>query len=290
MKSRKQAVIALLLAIVLTSSSGLLIKLSTWDALALNGARSLIAAAVIWIYLKKPNFTWSKAQMGGAIVYALMLITFVLATRWTTAANAIFLQFTAPLWVALFSIWLLNERPRRNDWVTMAVVGVGMLLFFGGELSQTSFRGNLLAILSGVCLALFLIALRMQKDGSPAETIVLGNLLAGLIGLPFIILGDQPLNVREAGIILFMGVLQLGLPFIVLSLVIKQLNAVETILIQTLEPVLNPIWVFIIINERPTPSALIGAAIVATAVTVNALNDARQSIPPKSPLKNPEFL
>ncbi len=277
MSNRKRSVIFLILAIFLFSSSGLLIKLSSWNSLALNGARSLIAAAVILIYLRRPNFTWSRAQVGGAIAYTLMVITFVQATRWTTAANAIFLQFTAPLWVALFGIWLLGERPKRIDWVTMIAIGIGMLLFFGGELSSTGTWGNLLAIFSGMCTALLIISLRKQKDGSPTETALLGNLITAAIGLPFLIFGEQLVNVREISIILFLGIFQLGLPFIILTLALKQLQAIEVILIQTLEPILNPIWVFLFIGERPSPSALVGAAIVTTAVTLRAIAASRRS-------------
>ncbi len=277
--SRSQAIVALLLSILFVSTNGLFIKLSTWDALALNGARSLIAAAVIWIYLRRPHFTWSRAQVGGAIMYALMVIAFVLAVRWTTAANAIFLQYTAPLWVALFSIRLLGERPRRSDWITLIFVGLGMLLFFGGDLTRSGYLGNLLAILSGVCMALMLIALRAQKEGSPTETILLGNLISGFIGLPFILFGDQPFNAREISIILFLGIFQLGLPFIVITLAIKQLSALEAILIQTLEPVLVPIWVYLFLGERPAPAALLGAAIITTAVTINAILTARRPHP-----------
>jgi drug/metabolite transporter (DMT)-like permease len=255
----------------------LLIKLSSWNTLALNGARSLIAAVVMMIYLRRPNFTWSRAQVGGAIAYTLMVITFVQATRWTTAANAIFLQFTAPLWVALFGIWLLDERPRRIDWAAMIAIGTGMLLFFGNELSSTGIRGNLLAIFSGMCTALLIISLRKQKDGSPTETALLGNLITAAIGLPFIIFGDPPVNVREISIILFLSIFQLGIPFIVLTLAVKQLRAIEVILIQTLEPILNPIWVFLFIDERPSPSALVGAAIVTTAVTLHAITTSRRT-------------
>jgi drug/metabolite transporter (DMT)-like permease len=277
MNTRSRSIIALVIAIFFLSTSGLLIKLSSWDALALNGARSLIAAAVIWIYLRHPHFTWSRAQVGGAIAYAVMVVTFVQATRWTTAANAVFLQFTAPLWVALFGIWLLGERPRRSDWVTMVAIGLGMLLFFGDELSTTGTWGNLLAIFSGMCMALMFIALRRQKDGSPVETVLLGNLIAGVIGLPFILFGDQPFTTREISIILFLGIFQLGLPFIVVTLAAKQLRAIEQILIQSLEPILNPIWVFLIIDERPAPSALIGAAIVTTAVIFHAIATSRRT-------------
>ena len=277
MTSRTRAVLALLLSVLLFSTSGLLIKLSSWDALALNGARSLIAAAVIWLYLRHPHFTWSRVQVGGAILYALTIITFVQATKWTTAANAIFLQFSAPLWVALFGIRLLGERPKRSDWATMIAVAFGMLLFFGGDLTRTGYWGNLLAIFSGMCMALMLITLRLQKEGSPTETILLGNLIAAAIGLPFILLGDQPLNPREISIILFLGIFQQGLPFIIVTLVIKQLRAIEMILIQTLEPILNPIWVYLFIDERPSPSALLGAVIVTTAITINAIATARRT-------------
>jgi drug/metabolite transporter (DMT)-like permease len=277
MSSRNRAVSALLISVLFFSTSGLLIKLSSWDALALTGARSLIAAVVIWVYLRHPNFTWSRVQVGGAILYTLTVITFVQATRWTTAANAIFLQFTAPLWVALFGSWLLGERPGRGDWLTMAAVTFGMLLFFGGDLTRTGYLGNLLAIFSGICMALMLISLRMQKEGSPTETILLGNLIAAGVGLPAVLFGGQAYNIQEISILLFLGVFQLGLPFIVVTLAIKQLRAIETILIQTLEPILNPIWVYLFIGERPSQYALLGAVIVTSAVTINALLTARHA-------------
>ena len=275
MSPRTRAVFGLVFSVFLGSTSGVLIKLSNWDAMALNGARSLIAAAVVWAYLRHPNFTWSRAQVGGAVFFALQTITFVQATKWTTAANAVFLQFASPIWVALFGIWLLDERPSRREWATIAAVGLGMLLFFSGELTQTGMWGNLLAIFSGVCTALALIAMRAQKDDSPTESILLGNLIAGIVGLPFIFFNDQPVNPREIGIILYFGIFQLGLTYIIVSLAIKQLSAVETILIQTLAPILLSLWVFLIIGEKPSLPAMAGAAIITTAVTINAISSAR---------------
>lgn len=283
MTPRTRAILALLLSVVLGSASGVLIKLSNWDALALNGARSLIAAVVVWAYVRHPTFTWSRAQVGGAIFFALAITAFVQATKWTTAANAVFLQFTAPVWVALFSIWLLGERPSRSDWIALIAIACGMLLFFSDELTRSGYWGNLLAIFSGVCMALFLIALRAQKDGSPTETVLLGNILAGVIGLPFIFLGDQPVNAREIGIIIYLGVFQLGLAFLIVSLVIKQLSAIETILIQALAPILLSTWVYLIIGEKPSPSALAGAAIVTTAVTLNTIASVRRTEQAKLP-------
>jgi drug/metabolite transporter (DMT)-like permease len=265
----------------LFSTSGVLIKISDWNALALNGARSLIAAGVIWAWLRKPNFTWSRAQVGGAIAYALMIITFVQATKWTTAANAIFLQFTAPLWVALFGMWLLGERPKRIDWLTMGGIAVGMLLFFGDDLSSTGYWGNVIAIFSGMCMALMIIALRKQKDGSATETVLLGSIIAFLIGVPFMF--SETLNVQEAAIILYLGAIQIAIPFTILTLVIRYLQALETILIQSLEPILNPIWVFLLLGESPGMSALIGAAIVTLAVLLRAIAAARQGKPVPQP-------
>lgn len=274
--SRSSAVMAVLLAVTMGSTAGLFIKLSSWDALALNGARCLVAAVVVWLYLRRPQFTWSRAQIGGAVFYALMLITFAQANRWTTAANAAFLQYTAPLWVALFSIWLLGEWPQRRDWLTMLAIGAGMALFFGGGLSQDGLRGNLLAIFSGMCVALFFIALRKQKDGSPTETVLLGNLLAALIGLPFLLFGNQAINAAEIGIMLFLGIFQIGFSFILVTLAIKYLNAIESILLDSLAPVLNPVWTFIFIQEVPAPSAILGAAIIVAAVITRAIASARQ--------------
>lgn len=276
MNTRLKSITALLIAILLSSTSGLLIKMSGWDAMALNGARSIIAFGLIWIYLRRPNFTWSRAQVGGAVFYALMIITFVQATKWTTAANAVFLQFSAPIWVALFSIWLLGERPSRSDWLTIIAVACGMLLFFGGELTRTGYWGNLVAIFSGICMALMLIALRMQKDGSPTETVLLGNGIAALIGLPFILWGDQPVNAREISIILFLGIFQLGIPFLIITLVIKHLSAIQTVLIESLAPVLLALWVYLFLGEKPGPAAMAGAAIVTTAVLARTINAARK--------------
>jgi drug/metabolite transporter (DMT)-like permease len=280
----------MLLAILFGSTSGLFIKLSNWDALALNGARSLIAAAVVWAFLRHPNFTWSRAQLGGAFFYALMLITFVQANRWTTAANAAVLQYTAPLWVALFSVPLLGERPQRSDWLTMIAIAVGMILFFGGELSPTGLRGNLIAIFSGMCVALFFIALRQQKDGSPTETVLLGNLLAAAVGLPFVFIADQPVDLREISIIIFLGIFQLGLTFILITLAIKHLSAIESILIESLAPVLNPVWALIFINEIPAPTAIAGAAVIITAITIRAITAARHGEPGEHDLTQQEHL
>lgn len=272
--TRPRAILMLACAATLFSTSGLFVKIISISPLALVSSRSIIAAIVIALWLRRPHFTWSVAQVGGAVALAATQILFVVATRQTTAANAIFLQYTAPVYVALFGVWFLGERNKSYDWLTMAAIAIGFFLFFNDELSPAGWWGNVYAIFSGLTLAWLLLFMRKQKDGSTAETVLLGNILAALVGLPFLF-SASPTPGDWAGIV-FLGVLQLGIPFIMMSVAIKWLTAVEAVLIQTLEPIFNPIWVFLVIGETPSFLALIGGLIVLAAVTGRAVIVAKE--------------
>ncbi len=263
----RRAVLFLIFATLIWSTSGLFIKLSTWHPLGLNAARSLLAAIVVWLGVGRPKIVLTRQLIIGASAFALTTITFTVANRLTTAANAIFLQYTAPVWVAIFGIWLLKEFPSRREWVMMALIFLGMGLFFQADLSSSGFLGNLISVLSGICLAMMLISLRAQRESGAAETLIVGNLIAFLVG--FIWIPNNEVTLREGGIIFYLGVIQLGLPFLLLTQAIKTLTAVETVMIQSLEPILNPIWVAIIISEFPTPIAIVGGLLVLTAVLLN---------------------
>jgi drug/metabolite transporter (DMT)-like permease len=149
------------------------------------------------------------------VALALTQILFVFATRQTTAANAIFLQYTAPIYVAIFGAWFLGERAKSYDWLTMEAIGVGFFLFFSDKLSPEGWWGNVYAVFSGLTLAWLLLFMRKQKDGSTAETVLLGNLIAALVGLPSL-LNASP-TVADWGGIIFLGIFQLGIPFIMMS-------------------------------------------------------------------------
>ncbi len=177
-------VLLIILAAILWSSSGLLVKVITWSPLAILGARSLIASGVFLLYLRRWPRRITRWQMAGAAGYLGAQFFFITATKLTTAANAIFLQYTAPVYVSVLAYWLLGERPHRADWLTMAVIFVGLGLFFGDQLSLTGALGNGAAILSGVAMALMTVSLRAQKSGTPAETILIGNLLGTVLALP----------------------------------------------------------------------------------------------------------
>ena len=155
----------------------------------------------------------------------------------------------------------------------MLIIFIGMLLFFGDKLSTSGFYGNILAVLSGVTSALMIVSLRAQKDGVPAESILVANLFTAILGIPFII--KESWTVTNWLILLYLGTIQMGLSFILFSNAIKHVPALEANLISTLEPVLNPVWVFLFIGEEPGRFALIGGIIVLAGVAWNAISGAR---------------
>lgn len=274
--THRNALLLQLLVAILFSTSGFLIKIITIPPLALVGIRSLIAAAVIALCMGRPHFTFSFAQIGGALALAGAQAFFVVATRQTSAANAIFTQYTAPVYVAFFGIWFLHEKVTRADWLTMAVVVLGLGLFLGDSLTVQGTWGLLNGLLAGISFAWFILFMRKQKDTSSAETVFLGNVLAALLGLPFAWqVHPSPL---EWGGLFFLGIFQLGIPFFLMSITTKYLTAVETILLQALEPILNPIWVVLIVGEAPSIWALLGGVLVIGAVTVRALMGVRTPI------------
>ena len=271
MEKRTRAIIYLVITALLWSLGGILIKSVKWNPVAIAGARSAISSLVILAYIRKPKFTWSSDQILTAIFYAGTVILFVSANKLTTAANAIFLQYGAPVYVAILGSIILKEKTTISDWITIAVVIFGMFLFFLDKLQPGNLFGNIIAILSGVAFALYIIFMRKQKDESPIESTLLGNILTAIIGLPFM-LNSSPTGSSWIGIIL-LGTVQLGLSYILYSIAIKEVTALEAILIPIIEPILNPIWVFLAMGEAPGKWAFIGGIIILTSITL------RYSIP-----------
>ena len=271
MEKRTRAIIYLVITAVLWSLGGILIKSVKWNPVAIAGARSAISSLVILAYIRKPKFTWSSDQILAAIFYAGTVILFVSANKLTTAANAILLQYGAPVYVAILGSIILKEKTTISDWITIAVVIFGMFLFFLDELQPGNLFGNIVAILSGVAFALYIIFMRKQKDESPIESTLLGNILTAIIGLPFM-LNSSPTGSSWIGIVL-LGTVQLGLSYILYSIAIKEVTALEAILIPIIEPILNPIWVFLAMGEAPGRWAFIGGVIILASVTL------RYSIP-----------
>jgi len=255
---------------LLWSAGGLLLKSVDWHPLAVGGGRGLIAAAFLMLALRRWRIRFTPVMLGAALAYAGTTLLFASATKLTTAANAILLQYTAPVYIALLGSWFLGERATRIDWITIGVVLGGMALFFFDQLSAAGFLGNMLAIASGVAFAAMTLLLRKQKDASPADSLILGNLLAGGIGLWFMCTSPLP-GLTGWAALLALGIFQLGLSYLLYASAIKRITALEAVLIPVIEPILNPIWVMLALGERPGPNALLGGAIVLGAVTVRAV-------------------
>ena len=263
---RHQAIGFLIVTAILWSSAGLLIKMISWNPIAIAGMRSEIATLVLLVFLRRPHLTWSSAQIGGAVAFTATVILFVLANKLTTAANAILLQYTSPIFVALLGAWFLGERATRLDWTTIFVVIGGMTLFFLDDLTTGGLWGNVCAIASGVTFACFVLFMRKQKNDSPLESVFLGNILTALIGLPFMFQA-MPSPSSWVGLVLS-GVLQLGLSHVLYATAIKHVTALEAILISVVEPILNPVWVLLVMGEAPGPWALLGGFVVLVSVTI----------------------
>jgi drug/metabolite transporter (DMT)-like permease len=267
--SQQKAVLILVITAILWSTSGFLIKLVDWNPLAIAGSRSAIAGIFLLLITKRPHWRWNAAQIGGGIAYAAMVILFVTANKLTTAANVILIQYTAPIYIALFSSWFLGEKTKSSDWIIIAIVIFGLLLFFIDDLSTTGLLGNICALLSGISLAWLFLFMRKQKDESTIESVILGNFIAAFVGLPFMF---QTLPNSEAFLVLpVLGIFQLGIPYFLFSIAIKQVTALEAILIPIIEPILNPIWVVILVGEIPGFWAILGGIIVISAVTFRGM-------------------
>jgi drug/metabolite transporter (DMT)-like permease len=280
--SQGTAILALVACALLWSTGGLLIKAVTWNPMAIAGVRSVIGGLVILVWLRKPRFTWSFAQIMGAVSYAGCMILFVIANKLTTAANAIMLQYTAPLYAAVLGWIFLKEKATVVDWVTIIVVLGGMVLFFMDKLTLGGMQGNLLAVASGVFFAVAMVSFRAQKDGSSIESILLSHALTVVVCLPFVFgglptFGGFPgLSPRAAlalgiGGLACLGVFQIGISSILLSYGVKHVSALQTLLTAVLEPIFNPVWVFLVLGERPGRWALVGAVVILVAVTLRSV-------------------
>lgn len=286
MSSRSTARLQLLGAALLFSTGGAAIKAAEFDAWQIASFRSGIAALALWLMTPAARRDWSRQASLVGVAYAGCLVLFVLANRLTTAANTIFLQSTAPLYLLILAPWLLKEPVRRQDLGFMLMVGVGLAFFFiGVEQPEATApdprRGNLLALGSGFCWALAVGGLRWlaaEGRGSPAAAVVSGNLTAFLLALPMALpLGSHSLT--DWAIILYLGVFQIALAYVFVTNAIQFIPALEASVILLLEPVLNPLWAWLVQRETPGAWALLGGAIILGATTYKSWSESRVTAP-----------
>lgn len=253
------------------STAGLLIKLVDWNPFAIATGRSIVAALFLLIVLKKPKFTFSPAQILAGVASSATMFLFIYANKATTAANAILLQYGSPIYTAFLGMMLLHEKPRLEHWLAFTAVAGGMALFFMGDLGGGSLAGNIAAVAAGVTFALYFVLLRMQKDGSPLESNLLAHLLTASIGFIVSLFMEPPVfTAGAAAAIVALGVFQIGLAAVLVSWSLKHITAVQGSIIAGLEPTFNPLWVFLVLGEKPGPNSLLGGAVIIAAVVISS--------------------
>jgi drug/metabolite transporter (DMT)-like permease len=275
--NKSAGILAMAATAFLWSIAGLFIKAIDWHPFAIAGMRSLIASVVILIYLKRPKLHLSYPQMAAAIAHAVTMLLFVAANKTTTAANAIILQYLAPVLTVFIGAILLKERARVEHFVALPVVAAGMVFMFFDELNGGKLFGNVLASMSAITFSFYFVFMRMQKDGSPLESILLSHwLAAGICVIISIFLPMPQVTLKSLAAVAVLGVVQIGLSAILFSMAIKRVSAIQANLIAVIEPVFNPVWVFLAIGEAPGTHALVGGGIIVLAVTITSIINARR--------------
>ena len=267
-KTQWGSVLCVFLASVCFSTGGLFIKLIPWQALAINGARNLVGAAVIGVYLliTRHRLVFSRQVFIGAVSMVGVTTLFAVANKLTTAANAIVLQFTAPVFVILLMAVLYREKPRRADVLTCAAVLLGVCLFFVDGIQAGNLPGNAVAILSGVCYA----GVFMMNTGDQADAIsscFLGQLAAGLLQTP-LCLRETDFSAPVLLAVLALGAVQVGGAYILFSRGIQNTPPVTASLITGMEPIMNPLWVALFYGERVSALAAVGSVIVVGSIVL----------------------
>ena len=272
-------VLLLLAAAILWSLGGVLIKSIDLPPAAIARARSLIATVVITLAMPGVLRKVSWKTVPGAIAYSATVFLFVVATKLTTAANAIFLQYTAPIYIAIISPWFLGERTKWHDWVLVLLALSGVGLFFLDQLSLQGFSGVIAALASGFAFAWLTVLMRRQKAGSPEAVVLLGNVVTFLVALPwmFPILGIEQNGPR----LLVLGIVQLTIPYLLYSLAIRHVRALDASIISIIEPILNPIWVMLVTNEHPAFWSIVGGSIVLATSFTRSFLASRNAVAPE---------
>lgn len=273
----------ILAAVVLWSTGGLFIKLTTVSAFEVNAGRCLLAALTIGLLTFRQGLRLNRFTILTALLYAGTLSSFAIATKKTTAANAIFLQYTAPIYILLLAPFVLKEKFKFADLITVAFCLAGMSLFFldaapNAVLSAASqFEGNIYALVSGVFFGVYFVLLRHPRslNQNPAVSVFYGNLFAVAMMLPFIWANPSVWTSNDFLAVSFLGVFQIGLAYYLFTLGIsKGVRSLDASIIGFIEPLFNPIWVVIFIGEKPTNWALVGGAAIIATVAAHTIYNA----------------
>ena len=269
MEAKKKSVLLMLVTAFLWSLAGVFIKVIRWEPIPIVCIRCLAAAVTMWVFTRKKKVIWSLPLVGAAVSYAAFNYCYVVSTVLTTSANAVMMEYAAPVYVALLSGILLKEKVHKADWICLAAVLSGMLLFLTDQLGEGSILGYVISIGNGISFACFNIFLRMMKEGHKEHSVFLGGFLGFFVGIPFTVGHKLPDSTSMIVLLAAGAVMSIGyLLFIKAS---QNLTTIQSVMLPVIDPVLNPIWVWLAVREVPSAVSLCGASIVLAAVTVRSL-------------------
>ncbi len=270
MMTRNRAILEMLLCAALWSIAGIFIKLIPWNSIVIAGLRSLIAGLVMFVYMRARGigFTADRRSLAGGAALCLTLTCFVAANKLTTAANSIVLQFTAPMFIVVFSALFLKKRFSRADVLAVVLTMAGISLFFFDQLTPGHLAGNCVAIFAGMAFACYYMSLEGASESQRMSAILIAHGLTFLVGLPFTFVYPPELSAAPVACILVLGVVQLGIPYVLLGRASGACPPLACSLLGAVEPLLNPVWVFIFDGEAPGLWALIGGGVVVATITV----------------------
>ena len=288
----------ILTAALFWSTGGFFIKSVSLDAFGISLWRSSFAVVTLYLFYRN-NFKAGRKQFASewyslrtlttAMIYAALLVLFVMATKLTTSANAIFLQFTAPIYVLFFEPIISKTKIKLADSIAVIITIAAMGLFFVGKFETTSIIGNSFALLSGVCFAAYTLLLKHENTSEATrwQSVIVGHLIIVVIMLFLTVAGTaqaEPKDITEIGMLMFLGVLQIGVPYALFTKGIHHVRALDALLLCMLEPVLNPVWVYFGVHETPSEWAIVGGVIILAVVIVRTfLEGRRYSIPLPKP-------
>lgn len=270
MMTRNRAILEMLLCAALWSIAGIFIKLIPWNSIVIAGLRSLIAGLVMFVYMRARGigFTADRRSLAGGAALCLTLTCFVAANKLTTAANSIVLQFTAPMFIVVFSALFLKKRFSRADVLAVVLTMAGISLFFFDQLTPGHLAGNYVAMFAGMAFACYYMSLEGASESQRMSAILIAHGLTFLVGLPFTFVYPPELSAAPVACILVLGVVQLGIPYVLLGRASGACPPLACSLLGAVEPLLNPVWVFIFDGEAPGLWALIGGVVVVATITV----------------------
>jgi len=280
---------------IMWSISGLFIKLSPWNALVIAGVRSALAALVLLAYMrfKKMRLIINRRTLYISVIMLLVFLCFLPANKLASPANAITLQYTAPVYVLLFSALFYKQRIKGGDLLAVLITIAGIAVFFLDKLGTGSLLGNILGLASGVFLGAMYLLVGDISEETRISGIFIAQILTALVGIPLAFFYETPLNKVAIVSILILGFVQLGIPYILFSLANRDCPPLTCSILSLIEPLLNPVWVYLGLGEKPGRFALLGGVAVLITVTLwsvwrakrEALEQAAQSTPDEDALK-----